>query len=91
MLNKRPFTPKELAKRWQCSEKHIRDLARNGELPCFKVGRMYRFTAHDIEAYECKSNFTEANTTPSGDKTAKRNACHSEQKIVTLPGSGLRI
>ncbi|WP_437353969.1 helix-turn-helix domain-containing protein [Neorhizobium petrolearium] len=42
-----------LAHRWQCSERHVRNLIRNGHLPAFKVGgKLLRVRAVDVIAFE---------------------------------------
>lgn len=50
----RPFTPDQLAERWQCSAETVRQLARRGELPSFRVGKMYRFPKSAVEEYEAR-------------------------------------
>jgi len=40
----RPLTPDEIAHRWGCSGETVRSLIRKGELPAFRVGRMFRVT-----------------------------------------------
>ena len=43
--------PCDLAERWQCSEGHVRTLARRGVLPFFRAGgKLLRFRLHDVEA-----------------------------------------
>jgi excisionase family DNA binding protein len=51
-----PFTPTTLAVRWQCSERHIRNLIASGELPSFRLGgKLLRIRAEDVEAFECQT------------------------------------
>lgn len=45
----RPLTPDEIAERWACSGETVRSLIRRGELPAFRVGRMFRVSAADLE------------------------------------------
>lgn len=90
MLNQRPFTPKELAKRWQCSEKHVRNLVLRGALESFRIGKMIRVTPEAVEDYECGSKSSEANIAPSGPKTARPAASRFGRTIINLPGNGLR-
>jgi excisionase family DNA binding protein len=50
------FTPESLAERWQCSARHIRTMATQGELPSFRLGgKLLRFRSEDVEAFECQS------------------------------------
>jgi len=36
--NRRPYTVKSLAERWQCSDEHVRKLVRSGALQAFALG-----------------------------------------------------
>ncbi len=47
------FTPLTLAKRWECSPKHVRNLINKGQLPSFKLGgKLFRIRTADVLAYE---------------------------------------
>ena len=51
-----PFTPATLADRWQCSERHIRNMVDRGELPAFRLaGKLIRIRAEDVEMFECQA------------------------------------
>lgn len=52
----RVFTPATLAQRWECSDKHVRNLIMAGELPAFRVGgKLLRIKGADVEDYECRN------------------------------------
>ncbi|GGA13779.1 MULTISPECIES: helix-turn-helix domain-containing protein [Salipiger] len=53
MAAPRPYTPDDLAARWGCSGETVRNMIREGELPAFRVGRMYRIRPEIVEEYEC--------------------------------------
>ena len=38
MLEPRAFTPGDLAERWGCTERHVRNLISRGELQFFRLG-----------------------------------------------------
>lgn len=47
------LTPAMLAERWQCSERHIRNLVDRGEIPSFRLGgKLIRIKVTDIEDFE---------------------------------------
>lgn len=47
------LTPAMLAARWQCSERHIRNLVDRGEIPSFRLGgKLIRIKITDIEDFE---------------------------------------
>ena len=42
-----------VAKRWGCSERHVRNLINEGKLNCFRLGgKLMRIRAVDVEAAE---------------------------------------
>lgn len=47
------FSPATLAARWDCSERHIRNMISTGKLPHFKVGTLLRIKREDVEKIEC--------------------------------------
>jgi hypothetical protein len=52
------FRPADLARRWQCSERHVRGLINTGALPSFRLGgKLLRVTIGAIERFEqCQTN-----------------------------------
>ena len=45
--------PKDVAERWQCSERHIRNLIREGRLQFFRLGaKLIRIPPEAVEEYE---------------------------------------
>ncbi|PDT23887.1 helix-turn-helix domain-containing protein [Rhizobium hidalgonense] len=49
----RPFTPKKLAERWLCSERHVRNMLQRGDIPYFRLGgKLIRIKFRDVEEFE---------------------------------------
>jgi excisionase family DNA binding protein len=46
------LTPKDLAERWQISERQITKMARKGILPGVRIGKLWRFRPEEIGAWE---------------------------------------
>jgi excisionase family DNA binding protein len=46
------LTPKDLAQRYQISERQVAHLARIGNLPGFKIGKLWRFKEEDLQEWE---------------------------------------
>ena len=44
--------PEEIAKRWNCSPRHVRNLVSRGELPGRRFGSIVRVRVSDLEQYE---------------------------------------
>lgn len=59
MTAAKPYSPETLADRWGCSAEKVRLMYRNGELPGFRLGKLIRIPAAEVERYECLT------TTPS--------------------------
>ena len=55
--DKRAFTPKRLAERWMCSERHVRNMIKRGDIPAFKYGdKLLRIKWEDVDAFESGRN-----------------------------------
>ncbi|OQW71093.1 MAG: hypothetical protein BVN33_16685 [Proteobacteria bacterium ST_bin13] len=50
-----PFTPETLADRWGCSAEHIRRMYHDGEIAAFRLGKLIRITAMEVERIECQT------------------------------------
>jgi excisionase family DNA binding protein len=48
----RYLTPKDLAQRYRVSERQITHLARVGNLPGLKIGKLWRFREEDLQEWE---------------------------------------
>lgn len=46
------LTAEQVGDRWQVPKAHVYRLARDGRLPCVRVGRYMRFTVAAIDAWE---------------------------------------
>lgn len=68
-LPARPFSPETLAERWGCSSEKIRLMFHTGELAGFRLGKLIRIPAAEVERYECEStaspNIEENSPSPS--------------------------
>jgi excisionase family DNA binding protein len=76
------YTPKTLADRWECSERHVRNLIERGALPSFRLGgKLLRIRTTDVETFECQNGESkdcgESLPLPSS-AMANGNVAHSE-------------
>ena len=53
-MNK-PYSPETLADRWGCSAEKVRLMYRDGELAGFRLGKLIRIPAAEVERYECQN------------------------------------
>lgn len=54
----RPYSPETLAARWECSPEKIRQMCRKDELPHFRLGKLIRIPAVEVEYFECRTRST---------------------------------
>jgi len=50
----KPFSPETLAERWGCSAQKVRTMYHDGEIAGFKLGKLIRIPATEVERYECQ-------------------------------------
>lgn len=74
----RPFTPATLAERWSCSERHVRNLIRDGRIAAFRVGTLWRISAAEVERFEA--------VPPPGDAAKEPLPEVYVPRIVRTPG-----
>ncbi|MBV9589229.1 MAG: helix-turn-helix domain-containing protein [Hyphomicrobiales bacterium] len=66
------FTPRQVADRWQCSERHVRNLIRVGTLRSFRIGgKLLRIAEDAVREVECQA-------TPSDDSMASSSSLSGE-------------
>jgi excisionase family DNA binding protein len=52
-MERAAWTPRQLAERWECSERHVRNLINRGELQFFRLGgKLVRIPHLAVEAFE---------------------------------------
>lgn len=61
MSMERPFSPETLGDRWGCSAEKVRLMCRAGEIASFRLGKLIRIPANEVERYECQN--TESSST----------------------------
>ena len=73
-MNEKPFTPETLAERWGCSAEKVRLMFHDGELVGFRLGKLIRIPAIEVERYECARLSQTLNTSSSsiGENTQSR-------------------
>lgn len=52
-MSARPYSPETLATRWDCSAEKVRRMVHTGELAGFRLGKLIRIPAQEVERYEC--------------------------------------
>ena len=79
----RPLTPRQVAERWQCSERKVRYMVERGVLPAFNLdGKLLRLRLADVEEFECRGgsqDLTENVASPGMDQTVSGDVIDLEQ------------
>lgn len=85
-LHRRPFTPETLAERWGCSSEKVRQMFHSGDLAGFRLGKLIRIPAIEVERFECEqtqpAQGTSARMSLSGRCTQVANPCAAKSRIV---------
>lgn len=85
MTTQPPFTPVTLAQRWDCSDQHIRNLVEDNRLHGFRIGRLIRIPAWEVEQVESgKKDLTPKNTHNHDitNSSYKRNKIYNNTDII---------
>lgn len=91
------YTPEELAERWKVSGKCIREMCVRGNLPYFKIGKLYRIPAaavderERVQAWNIGSNSTEEPGQSSGAKEAGQSDAAQGRPTVKRQSGHLKI
>ena len=51
----RPYSPETLGNRWGCSAEKVRQMCRSGDLASFRLGKLIRIPASEVERIECQT------------------------------------
>jgi excisionase family DNA binding protein len=88
MTHARPFSPETLGAHWGCSSEKIRQMCRAGEIASFRLGKLYRIPAYEVERFECQnidSSNTEDNTASPTELPA------DELRLARMIGDGPKL
>jgi excisionase family DNA binding protein len=68
-LRAKPYSPESLAERWDCSAEKVRQMVHRGELDGFRLGKLIRIPAIEVEKYECsqQQEVNAFNSSPTGE------------------------
>ena len=84
----KPFTPESLAQRWGCSAEKVRQMFHRDELAGFRLGKLIRIPAIEVERYECQ-NTASSSIESSGPSPTELPA--SELRLARMIGAGPKL
>ena len=68
--DQKPFTPDTLAKRWGCSATKVRQMIKEGELAGFRLGKLIRIPAIEVQRFESELTAAATAAATSSSDTA---------------------
>jgi excisionase family DNA binding protein len=73
-VTRKPFSPETLAERWGCSAEKVRQMFHRGELAGFRLGKLIRIPANEVERFEaeCSQTQLDTNSSNTGANTPSR-------------------
>jgi excisionase family DNA binding protein len=92
-MERAAWTPRQLAERWECSERHVRNLINRGELQFFRLGgKLIRIPQSAVEAFErcqilsqsSESSPTAASSRLSGTTKAESDNVRPEGRTIFI-------
>ncbi len=87
-MTSRPFSPETLGQRWGCSSETVRQMCRRGELSAFRLGKLIRIPASEVERVECLntawSSIESSGASPTGIPAV-------ELRLERMTGDGRRL
>ena len=87
-MSARPYSPETLADRWGCSSEKIRQMYHLGELHGFRLGKLIRIPANEVERFECQNT----GLSSIEDNTASPTAIPaSELRLARMIGDGPKL
>jgi excisionase family DNA binding protein len=86
----RPYSPETLATHWGCSSEKIRQMCRRGELGYFRLGKLIRIPANEVERVECQNTALCGTESNGASPTPDREAAF-ESRLERLTGESPRL
>lgn len=86
----KPYSPETLAERWDCSAEKIRLMYHAGDLAGFRLGKLIRIPAHEVERYECQ-NTPSPSTEESGPSRSGTEPTDAEFRLARMTGAGPKL
>jgi excisionase family DNA binding protein len=87
-MTARPFSAESLSERWGCSSETVRQMCRRGDLGYFRLGKLIRIPASEVERIECQTG----DSSSTEDNTASLTApLGVELRLARLIGDGPKL
>lgn len=86
-MSDKPYTVKDLARRWGCTPQAVYSIIKTGKLRTFRVGgKLLRIQADEVRRWESGGESTASETTGSGNSTTKPLSSGKMTRGLTVEG-----
>lgn len=82
----KPFSPESLADRWGCSAEKVRLMYHGGELAGFRLGKLIRIPATEVDRYECQTSTASLSTEESSPSPFVKETADFASRLVRQTG-----
>ena len=82
MTAEKPYSPETLAQRWGCSAEKVRLMCRDGEIASFRLGKLIRIPAAEVERYECQATTPSPSTEINGQSPSEKESAAFASRLV---------
>lgn len=83
----RPYSPERLAERWGCSAEKVRRMYHDRELAGFRLGKLIRIPAVEVERYECQNTPSECTEGNSSSRSTRADTAFDDRLALTIGAS----
>ena len=91
MNHARPYSPETLADRWGCSSEKVRQMFHLGELNGFRLGKLIRIPANEVERIECQNTDWSSIEGNSASPTPIPSEVALESRLARMSAGGQRL
>ncbi len=91
-MRARPFSPETLADRWGCSAEKIRRMYHHGDLTGFRLGKLIRIPANEVERIECQTDIASESTEENSASSSRMTSEDAfESRLARMTGETRRL
>lgn len=90
-MGARPYSPETLAAHWGCSAEKIRIMCKSGELASFRLGKLIRIPASEVERYECQNTGSSDTEEGSASPTPMANEAAFVSRLARMTEGSRRL
>jgi len=90
-MTARPYSPETLADRWACSSETVRQMCRRGELASFRLGKLIRIPATEVERVECQNTDWSSTVDNGASLTQMRSEAAFASRLERMTGASQKL